>query len=154
MPLKAQDLQGAIETLQAEQASQCKAFSTFTAELVAVSSGMQSCQHSADALTKQQAQAAARLDSMQAAVAMQQAHIAELLAECDRRHETAMRLQQTAATEAALLSQQVSESLDYIMNKRTVPLYYANFLRRVQPLIITVFCVSFAVLQSLTRHYG
>ena len=107
-----QDLQRTVETLQAEQASQCKAFSDFTAELVAATSGMQSCQHSTDALTQQQAHAAARLDSMQAAVAKQQAHLSELLAECSRRHETAMRLQQTAATETALLSQQVSETLD------------------------------------------
>ena len=117
MYLHVQDLQGAIESLQTEQALQCKAFSTFTAEFVAVSSGMQNCQHSADALTKQQAQAAARLDSMQAAVATQQAHISELLAECNRRHETAMRLQQTAATETALLSQQVSKFLDCFMSK-------------------------------------
>lgn len=122
MYLHVQDLQGAIESLQTEQALQCKAFSTFTAEFVAVSSGMQNCQHSADALTKQQAQAAARLDSMQAAVATQQAHITELLAECDRRHETAMRLQQTAATETALLSQQASRFLHHLQAEAAISL--------------------------------
>ena len=45
---------------------------------------------------------------MQKALAQQGENLGELAAECNRRHEAAMRLQQTVASETAVLTQHVS----------------------------------------------
>ena len=45
---------------------------------------------------------------MQKALAQQGENLGELAAECNRRHKAAMRLQQTVASETALLTRQVS----------------------------------------------
>lgn len=83
-----------MEVLQREQVAQREAISVFSTQLV-------EAVNFADKATQEQ------LQSVHSAMADQQAHLGQLAAECDRRHETAMRLQQTVAAEAAGLGQQV-----------------------------------------------
>lgn len=104
----AQELQKAMNALRGEQATQSKAIGGFAAQLAAADIKLQSCVGAVAVLSEEHTAADARLHSMRTVVTEHQAHLTELAAECDRRHETAMKMQQTMATETALLTQQVS----------------------------------------------
>ena len=97
-----------MEALQCEQASQREAISSFTAQLAAVDTNLQVCMGAVEVMTEQQGAAGSQLQSVHMAMREQQTHMIELAVECDRRHETAMKMQQTAATEMALIGKQVS----------------------------------------------
>jgi len=103
-----QELQATIEALQREQAIQREAISGFFGQLSAVSMNLEACMAATEALTQQRAAANVQLQSMRSIMTEQQAHMGQMASECDRRHETAMKLQQTVATETSLFSQQVN----------------------------------------------
>ena len=103
-----QELQATIEALQREQAIQREAISGFFGQLSAVSMNLEACMAATEALTQQRAAANVQLQSMRSIMTEQQAHMVQMASECDRRHETAMKLQQTVATETSLFSQQVN----------------------------------------------
>ena len=105
-------MQTALDALQREQAAQREAISSFMAGLEAAEAKSQACMEVVDTLAERHSAADSQLRSMTAAVKQQQAQVIELAAECDRRHETAMKMQQTAATEMSLFSRQVRTSLD------------------------------------------
>ena len=110
-PARVQALQAAMDALQAEQAAQREAISAFKAQLTTADNQLQACTGAVEVLTEQHGAADTQLRSMHSAMTEQQVHLTELAAECDRRHETAMKMQQTTATEAALLGQQVCTPL-------------------------------------------
>ena len=105
-------MQTALDALQREQAAQREAISGFTAGLAAAEAKSQACMEVIDALAERHSAADSQLRSMGAAVKQQQAQLIELAAECDRRHETAMKMQQTAATMMSQFSRQVRTPLD------------------------------------------
>ena len=106
--LSVQELQATVEALQREQAVQHEAISGFTTQLAAVSVNLEACMAATEALTQQRAAANVQLQSMRSIMTEQQTHLSVMASECDRRHETAMKLQQTVATETSLFSQQVN----------------------------------------------
>ena len=121
-PAPVQELQAAIDVLQAEQAAQREAISAFVAQLARADAQLQACTGAVEVLTEQHSAADSELHSMRSAMTEQQVHLTGLAAECDRRHETAMRMQQTMATETALLGQQVTTPLLRLENAaRIVP---------------------------------
>ena len=103
-----QELQAVMDALRGEQANQREAIGTFTARLAAVDNKLQLCVDTMALLNKEHSMADNQLHSVRTAMTEQQAHLTELTIECDRRHETAMKMQQTMATETALIGQQVS----------------------------------------------
>ncbi len=100
-----------MDALQAEQTNQREAIGAFTAQLATADTQLQACTGAVGVLTVQHGAADSQLHSMRSAMTEQQVHLTELAAECDRRHETAMKLQQTMATETASLCQQVTTPL-------------------------------------------
>ena len=97
-----------MDALQSEQASQREAISCFTAQLAAGDTDLQACMRAVEVMTEQHEVAGSQLHSVRMAMRGQQTHLTELAVECDRRHEAAMKIQHSAATETAILGQQVS----------------------------------------------